>query len=212
MKKSVLKEILIAVLFLFVFFLFYKYVYDGTSTFKSTLDGKYYKVRQGNDSQTKADLLAFIKLKLSIIVEALRSDSNYSNDTDVRRLLSNWDRGVTIKEIGNMESDAAYVINKQHFAFCLQDLPGVGEKPKTTKLEDTNLITYVGIHELAHIMSEETGHGQEFIRNFEFLLNYAKNIKYTDPFLNKEIPLYIELSKLKTSDNYCGVPLINSIK
>jgi len=187
------------------------YIYDGTSKFKSTLDGTYYNVRQGNDSQTKADLLAFIKMKLTILVSALRSEPDYKQDRDVRRLLSNWDRGITIKEIGKMESDAAYVINKQHFAFCLQDLPGVGEKTKTTKLEDTNLITYVGIHELAHIMSEETGHGSEFIRNFEFLLNYAKNIKYTDPFLKKLIPLYIELNKLETSDNYCGVSLQNSI-
>jgi hypothetical protein len=110
-----------------------------------------------------------------------------------------------------MENDAAYVINKQHMSFCLQDSPFFG-KTKGNNIEDTNLITYVGIHELAHIMSDEIGHGPEFIKNFDFLLNYSKSLMYKDPFLNKTIPLYIQLNQLNTSDNYCGVLLSNSIK
>jgi hypothetical protein len=203
---------IVLILFIFILcILFYRYIFDGTEKFKSNLDGNYYNVRFGKDSQKKADLLAFINLKLGILVSSLRNDQRYKNNPDVKRLLSNWDRGITIKEIGFMENDAAYVINKQHLAFCLQDLPYPNSNSKNTNIEDTNLITYVSIHELGHIMSEETGHGREFIKNFEFLLNYSKNLKYIDPFLNKEIPLYIELSKLKTSDNYCGVPLLNSI-
>jgi len=168
-------------------------------------------VREGPYKQRKADLLAFIKMKLTILVEALRKDSQYNMTTPILRLLSNWDRGVSIKEIGNMESDAAYVINKQHMAFCLQDGPGLGKPVKTTSLEDTNLITYVCIHELAHMMSDETGHGSEFVLNFKFLLEYSENIEYTDPFTNKVEPLYIPLNMLNTSDNYCGVPLTNAI-
>jgi hypothetical protein len=60
-------------------------------------------------------------------------------------------------------------------------------------------------------MSLETGHGDEFKRNFVFLLNYSKNITYYDPLLKQTFPLYIDLTKLKTPDNFCGVSVINSI-
>jgi hypothetical protein len=200
------------VLLILVFVFFIRYFYDGTDTFKSTLDGKAYKVRLSKDSQLKADLLAFIKMKLNILVEALSEDSALNNNKAVQRLISNWTRGVSVKEIGYLESDAAYVLNKQDMSFCLQDGPDPGSRTKTTSFEDTNLITYVGIHELAHIMSEENGHGSEFIDNFEYLLNYSKNISYTNPFNGKIELLYTPLNQVKnTSDNYCGVKLVNSI-
>jgi hypothetical protein len=43
-------------------------------------------------------------------------------------------------------------------------------------------------------------------------LNYAKGIVYYDPVLKRQIPLYIQLNKLNTSDSYCGVSLENSVK
>ena len=141
--------------------------------------------------------------KLKLIVDSL-SKSHHSSNRDVQRLIQNWGKGVSIKEIGKMESDAAYVINKQYMSFCLPD-----DTSKT--VDNLNLMTYVGIHELAHIMSEETGHGDEFIKNFEFLLNHAKTLQYFDPIIKEEMPIYIQLNKLNTADNYCGVSLINSI-
>lgn len=209
-KKSLLSLIyvLLAVL---VFLIFKNYVFDGTIEQLSSIDSKMYKVRSGQDPQKRADLLAFINMKLSILVNTLSADPRYSSDPDVQRLVNNWNKGVSIKEIGNMESDAAYVINKQYMSFCLQDSPEPGKPLKNTNIEDTNLITYVGIHELAHIMSIETEHGSEFIRNFQFLLNYAQNITYTNPFTKVTEKLYIPLNDLKTADNYCGVELKKSI-
>ena len=186
----------------------YQYFYDGTEYVKSNIDEKKYRVRSGNDKQHKADLLAIINLKLNIIVDTLSKDSLYYSNTPVQRLVYNWGRGVSIKEIGKMETDAAYVINKQDMSFCLQEKPE--ENNKT--VHDINLMTYVAIHELAHIMSNEIGHGDEFIGNFEFLLNYCKKLKFVDPFTNKETPLYIQLDQVAdTADNYCGVALVNSI-
>jgi hypothetical protein len=183
---------------------FYKYIYDGTDYVKSNLDERYYKVRSKEGKEEKADLLAIIYIKLNTIVNSLEK-SNYSSNENVKRLIENWKKGVTVKEIGKMESDAAYVINKQYMSFCLPD--------NTSKtIDDLNLMTYVGIHELAHIMSIETGHGNEFIGNFEFLLNYSKTLIYYDPLLKTNLPVYIQLNKLNTADNYCGVSLVNSIK
>lgn len=182
---------------------FYKYVYDGTEYVKSSIDNKYYKVRSGPNKELNANLLALLNIKLTTIVKSL-DDPKYSSNANVRRLIENWNKGITIKEIGKMESDAAYVINKQYMSFCLPE-----DTSKT--IENINLMTYVGIHELAHVMSVETGHGNEFVNNFSFLLNYSKTLEYLDPVTNTLKPVYIALNKLNTADNYCGVPLINSI-
>jgi len=198
--------VLLAFLFLMVF---RKYIFDGTVEQLSSIDNKLYNVRNGSDKQKRANLLAFLNLKLGILVNTLRNDPRYKSDPAVQRLVSNWDKGVSIKEIGNFESDAAYVINKQYMSFCLQDSPN--GKLKNTNVEDTNLISYVGIHELAHIMSVSVDHGSEFIKNFKFLLDYSSNITYTNPFTQVTEKLYIPLSELKTADNYCGVKIINSI-
>jgi len=182
---------------------FYRYIYDGTDYIKSSIDGKAYRVRSSKGKEEKADLLAIMNTKLDLIVNTLKN-SKYSTNGNIQRLVQNWEKGVSIKEIGKMETDAAYVINKQYMSFCLPENTG-----KT--IDNLNLMTYVGIHELAHIMSNETGHGDEFIQNFEFLLNYAKTLEYTDPILKEKMPVYIQLNKLNTADNYCGVSLTNSI-
>jgi len=201
--KKITKQIFITGALLITGYLFYKYIYDGTDYVKSNLDNNYYKVRSKEGKEEKANLLAIMYTKLNTIVNSLEK-SSYSTNVNVQRLITNWKKGVTIKEIGKMESEAAYVINKQYMSFCLPE--------NTSKtIDNLNLMTYVGIHELAHIMSNETGHGNEFIQNFEFLLNYSKTLNYYDPLLKTNMPVYIQLNKLNTADNYCGVSLVNSI-
>jgi len=199
------KKVITAVSILVVFYIGYKYIYDGTVEVLSSVDQKIYKVRNGKDKQLKADILAILYGKFAIITDNLKNDSRYYSNINVQRLLKNWNSGVTIKEVGNMENDAAYVINKKNMSFCLQ------KTKNEVVLDELNLITYVGIHELAHIMSEEIGHGSEFVKNFEFLLNYAKGILYYDPLLKRQLPLYISLNELNTSSSYCGVALKNSL-
>ena len=202
MKKPS-KQIFYIIITLIIGYLFYKYIYDGTEYMKSTIDNNSYKVRRGSDKQLRANILAILNGKFTIIINNLKKEPNPS--IAVQRLINNWDAGVTIKEVGNMENDAAYVINKKNMSFCLQ------KTKNEIVLEELNLTTYVAIHEFAHIMSEEIGHGPEFIKNFEFLLNYAREIVYYDPLLKRQIPLYIPLNQLKTSDSYCGVSLENSV-
>ena len=198
-----IRQICLFLLIILSVYFFYVYVYDGTERIRSVLDNRYYNVRSKKGKETKANLLALINLKLDTIVKSL-AKSEYSDNVNARRLIANWNKGVTIKEIGKLETEAAYVINKQYMSFCLPE-------NTSNSLDNINLMTYVGIHELSHIMSDEIGHGREFINNFEFLLNYSKNLKYFDPMANDYLPVYIQLDKLNTSDNYCGVPLINSI-
>jgi predicted metal-dependent hydrolase len=78
-------------------------------------------------------------------------------------------------------------------------------------MSNLNLLTYVGIHELAHIMSVEIGHANEFKQNFKFLLDYTRNINYYDYLLKKEVPLYVDLNNLNTPNDFCGVSIVNSM-
>ena len=188
----------------------YTYVYDDTDWFTSTINNQKYRVRNGPESikQMKCDLLANLNNKLNFIIISLSKEPNKSDS--VNRLLNNWSRGIVIKEIGSMEPEAAYVINKQYLSICLKNFCNSENCQKYT-LDNINLLTYVGIHEMAHIMSEEIGHGDEFKTNFKYLLDYSKNLKLYDPLLKEEFPVFIELNKLKTPDSYCGVSIINSI-
>jgi len=201
LNEKCLMKSLLSISFVLGAFLFYFYVYDGTVPQKSSINGKEYRVKDDINKQTKANLLSNLNYKLQILVDSLKND----NSPNVQRLINNWNKGVSIKETGNMEGDAAYVINKQFMSICLKDFV------KDVNLENINLLTYVGIHELAHIMSNEIGHGDEFKQNFKFLLNKAKTLNYNDPILNKNVSLYIPLNKINTPNDYCGVSIINSI-
>jgi len=195
MKES--NKVILGLLVVGSLIFFYTFFYDGTHYFLSTIDNKSYKVREPNQ-QLKSNLLAILNSKLGIIVSSLSNNPNYNKQENVIRLINNWNKGVSIKEVGRLESDAAYVINKKHMSFCLKDF-------NSLDLPDINLLTYVGIHELSHIMSDEIGHGDEFKLNFKFLLDYSKGLKYNGD------QLYISLNQIKTPDNYCGVSIINSI-
>ena len=200
---------LIMVCILLIIIINYTYLYDDTDWFTSNVDGKAYRVRNGRTDikQIKSNLLANLNKKLNFIIENLSNEENKT--TEVDRLITKWNRGIVIKEIGRMETDAAYVINKKYLSLCLKNLCNYTSCNNT--IDNINLLTYVGIHEMAHIMSEEIGHGDEFKSNFKFLLDYSKKLNIYDPILKKEYPVYIELVKLNTPESYCGVSIINSI-
>jgi len=67
------------------------------------------------------------------------------------------------------------------------------EKPK---LIDIETLTFVAIHELAHIMTESVGHKKEFWENFKFLLQNAK-----------EANIYNPRDFKKTPQQYCGMQI-----
>lgn len=197
-----LEKVLLVFIFIFIVYVFYRYLYDGTVYHKSNVDGKYYRIRRGPDSQIRADNLALINLKLKIIVNSL-NNSEYSTYENVIRLVNKWNSGIDIKEIGMMESDAAYVLNKHKMSFCLRSSPSGGN------IESLNLLTYVAIHELAHVMSIEVGHSTEFKSNFKFLLNFSKGLEYTNPLTGVTEKLYVSIDPVNNNEdsNFCGVEI-----
>jgi hypothetical protein len=202
-----MNSLFLIILLLIIIYLIYIYFYDATVYFTDITYEKTYKVRDTPYKEITVRKLAIIDSKLNALINALRNEDSPSVDILIKR----WDLGITIKEIGNMETDAAYVINKKYMAFCLHDNPDPTLNSEHT-LEDDNLLAYAAIHELAHIMSEETGHGTEFVKNFKYLLNFAKGVRYYDRYKKTYLPIYIELSKVNNKSSYCRVNIQNTIE
>lgn len=76
----------------------------------------------------------------------------------------------------------SYTINKKTMHICMVDKDG--------KYYDKNMLKYVIIHELAHVLCEEIGHTPLFHKIFEELLRKAIKCKVYD-------------DKIPTIKNYC---------
>ena len=73
------------------------------------------------------------------------------------------------------------------------------KKEKGGSLIDLNTLTYVALHELAHVATLSVGHTPEFWKNFKFLLTQAKNINIYDPVNYKQNP-----------QQYCGMKITDN--
>jgi hypothetical protein len=84
----------------------------------------------------------------------------------------------------------AYSENKgEKIALCLNKDKNNGGN----KFIDINTLTYVALHELAHLMTKSIGHKKEFWNNFKFLLIQSKKCNIYNP---------IDYSK--KNQEYCG--------
>ena len=110
------------------------------------------------DKDKAADLLATLNFKfkklISILDESLNKPNNYDDKRkeDIKRLKGNYNENY-ISESSPGNKHTSYSINKgEKIVFCLRAKDG------SDKLVDINTITFVGIHELGHLMTKEIGH------------------------------------------------------
>lgn len=150
---------------------------------RSSLDGKYYTVKDDGNSQQSADTLAEINRRITLMINNLKNKPGYNR---------NLDRYSSIKQ-NIFEYDTAYTLNKKDTVFCLT-VPG------TDEIIDTNTLMYVAIHELAHIASDGVGHGEEFNDNFKFLLREAIDVG---------VYSFVEYSS--SPIDYCGVNISRNV-
>lgn len=87
------------------------------------------------------------------------------------------------KNLKYYQDNKSYTINKQKVYLCLRD-----DKEKYYPM---NMLMYVAIHELAHVLCDEIGHTPKFHSIFSDLLLRATEIGIYDP----DIPVI---------QNYCG--------
>lgn len=71
------------------------------------------------------------------------------------------------------EDDKSYTINKSKVYLCLRD--------QSNSYYSINMLMYVSIHELAHVICDEIGHTPKFHKIFSELLDKAVVLGIYDP-------------------------------
>ena len=157
----------------------------------SDVDNNTYCVRERNKIQLVADLLAKVTTKLKLLVKHMESE--FPKRDNVKRLVENFNP-KKIYETLPTSKHTSYSENKgEKIAFC------VNKKENGTQLIDENTLTFVAIHELAHIATKSIGHNDEFWNNFKFLLEEAKKINIYNPVDYKKKP-----------QEYCGMDITDN--
>jgi Zn-dependent peptidase ImmA (M78 family) len=83
---------------------------------------------------------------------------------------------VAIPEIRNVKlsgSNKSFTINKEHIYICTKDEKG--------QYYDENMLMYVLLHELAHVLCDEVGHTEKYKQIFRTLLHRAHEAGLYDP-------------------------------
>ena len=155
---------------------------------ESSVDGNTYCVRETPKLELVANLLATVTVKLKKLVKHM--EKKYPKRENVKRLVNGFNP-KKINETLPTSQFTAYSENKgEKLAFCTTTTK------RGTKLIDENTLTFVGIHEISHIMTKSIGHKPEFWRNFKFLLQNAKQIGIYQPIDYKKKP-----------QQYCGMTI-----
>ena len=144
----------------------------------STIDNKPYKVRDMPDKQQAANLMAKLRIRLTKLCDIL--EQKYPDKGQVKQLVKNFrsDPARFIEATPDAEH-TSYSVNKgESIHMCLRQREGPDES-----LVNENVMTFVALHELAHVCTESLGHGPDFWNNFGWLLKEAEAAglyKYTD--------------------------------
>jgi predicted metal-dependent hydrolase len=191
MNENILAYFLIILIVGIILKIYYESDAFNLKCIISNVDGNRYCVRERNKLELVADLLANVTVKLKKLVKHM--ENTYPERDNVKRLVKNFNPKKIYETLPTSEH-TAYSENKgEKMAFC------VTKKKNGTKLIDENTLTFVAIHELAHIATKSIGHKDEFWNNFKFLLQEAKKINIYNPVDYKKQP-----------QEYCGMDITDN--
>jgi predicted metal-dependent hydrolase len=155
---------------------------------KSKVDNRKYLVRNLDDKQEAADLLATIRKNLVKLSQELKNKNGENIDID--RMINNFNPN-NITESDKNNKYTSYSVNKgEKMVFCIRS------RDDRNKLIKLNTMMFVALHELAHTMTESIGHTQEFWDNFRILLKNARRLG-----------LYKRVNYNETPVEYCGTKI-----
>ena len=153
-------------------------ILNRTISVFSHIDGRFYNVQNYTDKKKASDMLAHICSKMHKFINNL-------NDPKVSKLKTF--KCSQLSEGSGILGYTSYTKDKNDIVLCLRD-------KKTKKIHSENLLTYVAVHELAHIMSKTYGHNEEFRKNFRWLLEQAE---YAGIYTHEDYSL--------RPQEYCGI-------
>ena len=147
-----------------------------TSTFplvhvKSSVDGRTYKVRDMADKQQAADLMANVRLKILLLYNILKE--KFPDKPQIRQWVQNFTPDPNRFEEATPDAEhTSYSVNKgEKVHLCLRQREGGSEA-----LVSENIMVFVSLHEMAHVITPSIGHGPDFWNNFAWLLKQAEAI------------------------------------
>ena len=112
---------------------------------------------------------------------------------DIKRLYKNFNPEA-FSETTPDAKYTSYSVNKgEKIVFCLRD------KKEGETLVKENIMTFVSIHELAHLMTKSIGHEPEFWANFKLLLK-----------ISIDNGLYKNIDFNSTPKPYCGINITDT--
>lgn len=167
-----------------------------TVSVKSSVDGHIYQVRDMPDKQEAADLLARVRQRMQKLYNYLIA--TYPEKLQVKQLRQNFKPDPSrISESTPDAEHTSYSVNKgESVHLCLRQRQGNNES-----LVKENVMTFVALHEMAHMITTTIGHGPDFWNNFGWLLKISEE---------QGIYTYEDFSAHPVS--YCGVKITDSPK
>ena len=138
---------------------------------RSTIDNQVYRVRDMPDKQKAADLIASVRQKISKLF--LYSREKFPNKPQVQQWVQNFtpDANRFLEATPDAEH-TSYSVNKgEKVHLCLRQREGQNES-----LVDENVMVFVSLHEMAHVITPTVGHGPDFWNNFAWLLKQAESL------------------------------------
>ena len=138
---------------------------------ESTVDKQKYIVRNLPDKQEAADRLARTRAKLLRLMRDLKQAD--SKKPFVEQMLRNFDADPSRFSESTPDANyTSYSVNKGEKVFmCLR------QRNEKEELVNENIITFVALHEMAHIGTVDIGHTPLFWNNFGWLLKRAEEIQ-----------------------------------
>lgn len=125
--------------------------------------------------------------------EQLSLDVKLKLKEDIDRLVTNFNPD-NFSETTPDAKYTSYSVNKgEKIVFCMRD------KKDGEELVKENIMTFVAIHELGHLMTKSVGHEPEFWNSFKLLLKVAI-----------DNGIYKNIDFNNTPKDYCGVKITDS--
>ena len=121
------------------------------------------------DKQKAADLLASVRRKMEKLYMIVKE--KFPNKAQVRQWIANFQPSPErFLEATPDAEHTSYSVNKgEKIHLCLRQRQGQNET-----LMEENVMVFVALHEMAHVVTPSLGHDPEFWNNFGWLLKQAE--------------------------------------
>ena len=156
-------------------------------------NGQSYMVQNLPDKEEAASRMGELQNKIETLLNFYRNDPSAMGDPRVKVMVDRFNPHNMVEN--DMRDDStSYSENKgEKIVVCLRD------KTDGLPFVDMNTVTFVVLHEMAHLMTTTIGHTPEFWTNFRRILQDSI-----------QCGIYQEVNYTKNPTPYCGITITDS--